>query len=142
VKVARRAHVPDGVSGPGGRKTYLAGAFPSACGKTSTAMLPGEKILGDDIAYFRRIKGKFHAVNAEAGIFGIIQNVNPKDDPVIWDVLNKPGEVIFSNILVNDGKPYWLGMGSASSPQVGSDTLKKALIFQGNGSKGNAMTAV
>ncbi|MDH7599693.1 MAG: phosphoenolpyruvate carboxykinase domain-containing protein, partial [Sedimentisphaerales bacterium] len=42
-----------GVKGPGGRKTYLAGAFPSACGKTSTAMLPGETILGDDIAYFR-----------------------------------------------------------------------------------------
>jgi len=39
-----------GVYGPGGRKTYLAGAFPSACGKTSTAMLPGETILGDDIA--------------------------------------------------------------------------------------------
>ena len=39
-----------GVHGPGGRKTYFAGAFPSACGKTATAMLPGETILGDDIA--------------------------------------------------------------------------------------------
>jgi phosphoenolpyruvate carboxykinase (GTP) len=44
-----------GVHGPGGRKTYFAGAFPSACGKTSTAMLPGETILGDDIAYIRNI---------------------------------------------------------------------------------------
>ncbi len=99
-----------GVHGPTGRKTYLAGAFPSACGKTSTAMLPGETILGDDIAYFRNIEGQAKAVNAEAGIFGIIQNVNPDDDPAIYKVLTTPGEVIFSNILVHDGKPYWLGM--------------------------------
>ncbi len=100
-----------GVKGPGGRKTYFAGAFPSACGKTATAMLPGETILGDDIAYFRAVNGEPRAVNAEAGIFGIIQNVNPTDDPVIYDVLTKPGEVIFSNVLVKDGRPYWLGMG-------------------------------
>jgi phosphoenolpyruvate carboxykinase (GTP) len=100
-----------GVGGPGGRKTYIAGAFPSACGKTSTAMLPGETILGDDIAYFRAIDGECRAANAESGIFGIIQNVNAKDDPTIWDVLHKPGEVIFSNVLVKDGRCYWLGMG-------------------------------
>jgi phosphoenolpyruvate carboxykinase (GTP) len=100
-----------GIHGPGGRKTFFAGAFPSACGKTSTAMLPGETILGDDIAYFRVIKGRCMAANAESGIFGIIQNVNAKDDPSIWDVLTKAGEVIFSNVLINDGKPYWLGMG-------------------------------
>ncbi len=100
-----------GVHGPGGRKTYFAGAFPSACGKTSTAMLPGETILGDDIAYFRAVDGQCRAANAESGIFGIIQNVNAQDDPAIWDVLTKPGEVIFSNVLVNDGVPYWLGMG-------------------------------
>ena len=62
-----RAHVPDGRHGPGRPKTYFAGAFPSACGKTSTAMLPGETILGDDIAYFRAIDGECRAVNAEAG---------------------------------------------------------------------------
>jgi phosphoenolpyruvate carboxykinase (GTP) len=100
-----------GVHGPNGRKTYFAGAFPSACGKTSTAMLPGETILGDDIAYFRVNKGRCMAANAESGIFGIIQNVNEKDDPSIWDVLTKPGEVIFSNVLIADGKPYWIGMG-------------------------------
>jgi len=99
-----------GVHGPNNRKAYLAGAFPSACGKTSTAMLPEETILGDDIAYFRNIDGKAKAVNAESGIFGIIQNVNPDDDPAIFKVLTTPGEVIFSNILVNKGKPYWLGM--------------------------------
>ena len=101
-----------GVHGPGGRKTYFAGAFPSACGKTSTAMLPGETILGDDIAYFRAIRGECRAANAESGIFGIIQNVNAKDDPSIWEVLANPGEVIFSNVLIKDGKHYWLGMGS------------------------------
>ncbi len=101
-----------GVNGPGGRKTYFAGAFPSACGKTSTAMLPGETILGDDIAYIRDIDSAARAVNVEAGIFGIIQDVNPRDDALIYKVLTNPGEIIFSNVLVKDGKPYWLGMGS------------------------------
>jgi len=100
-----------GVYGPGGRKTYFAGAFPSACGKTSTAMLPGETILGDDIAYIREIESAARAVNVESGIFGIIQDVKAKDDALIWKVLTSPGEIIFSNILVKDGKPYWLGMG-------------------------------
>ncbi|MCL2432636.1 phosphoenolpyruvate carboxykinase (GTP) [Candidatus Bathycorpusculum sp.] len=100
-----------GVFGPGGRKTYFAGAFPSACGKTSTAMLPGETILGDDIAYIRDINSTARAVNVEAGIFGIIQDVKAKDDALIWKVLTNPGEIVFSNILVKDGKPYWLGMG-------------------------------
>jgi phosphoenolpyruvate carboxykinase (GTP) len=99
------------VNGPNGRNTILCGAFPSACGKTSTAMIPGENIIGDDLAYFRVIDGEFRAVNVESGIFGIIADVNSKDDPVIWNVLNSTGEVIFSNVLVKDGKPYWLGMG-------------------------------
>lgn len=101
-----------GVHGPGGRKTYFSGAFPSACGKTSTAMLPGETIVGDDIAYIRDIGSVARAVNVESGIFGIIQDVNPDDDALIYKVLNSIGEVIFSNVLVNEGKPYWLGMGS------------------------------
>jgi phosphoenolpyruvate carboxykinase (GTP) len=101
-----------GVHGPGGRKTYFAGAFPSACGKTSTAMLPGETILGDDIAYLRPIDSVARAVNVESGIFGIIQDVNHADDQLIYKVLTNPGEIIFSNILVKDGKPFWLGMGS------------------------------
>ena len=100
-----------GVFGPGGRKTYFAGAFPSACGKTSTAMLPGETILGDDIVYIRDMDAVAHAVNVESGIFGIIQDVNPKDDALIYQLLTNPGEIIFSNVLVKDGKPYWLGMG-------------------------------
>ena len=101
-----------GVHGPNGRKTYFAGAFPSACGKTSTAMLPGETILGDDIAYIREIDCAARAVNVEAGIFGIIKDVNPIDDVSIFKVLHNPGEIIFSNVLIKDKKPYWLGMGS------------------------------
>jgi len=100
-----------GVHGPGDRITYIAGAFPSACGKTSTAMLPGETIVGDDLAYFRAVDGKARAVNVESGIFGIIADVNHDDDPVIFDVLTSPGEVIFGNVLVKDGVPAWLGMG-------------------------------
>jgi phosphoenolpyruvate carboxykinase (GTP) len=100
-----------GVFGPNGRKTYFAGAFPSACGKTSTAMLPGETILGDDIAYLRDVDSTTRAVNVESGIFGIIQDVNAKDDALIYKLLTNPGEIIFSNVLVKDGKPYWLGMG-------------------------------
>ena len=100
-----------GVKGPNGRKTYFSGAYPSACGKTSTAMVPGETIIGDDLAYFKIIDGQIRAANVEKGIFGIVEDVNAKDDPVIWNVLNKQGEVIFSNVLVKDGKPYWAGMG-------------------------------
>lgn len=94
------------------RQTYFCGAYPSACGKTSTAMIPGEKIVGDDIAYFRNINGEFRAVNVEFGMFGIIQDVNAKDDPLIFENLMKNQEVIFSNVLMGpDKKPYWLGMG-------------------------------
>jgi len=53
-----------------GRSTHFCGAFPSACGKTSTAMLPGEGIIGDDIAYFRNINGEFRAVNVETAYSG------------------------------------------------------------------------
>lgn len=99
-----------GLKGKGDRKTYVAGAFPSACGKTSTAMLPGETILSDDIAYVKNLKGECRSVNVEAGIFGIIQNINSKDDPLIHQTLNTPGEIIFSNVLIKDAKPWWLGM--------------------------------
>ena len=100
-----------GIQGPKSRTTYFTGAFPSFCGKTSTAMVPGETIIGDDIAYLRRIDGRVRAVNVENGVFGIIQDVNPKDDPLITKILGEPGEIIFSNILVSDGHPYWNGDG-------------------------------
>ncbi len=102
-----------GVHGPGERVTYLAGAFPSACGKTSTSMLPGQTIVGDDIAYFRKKNGQVRGANVEKGIFGIIRDVNATDDPIIYEALTKPMEVIFSNVLIDsNNKPHWLGMGS------------------------------
>ncbi|MBS3142306.1 phosphoenolpyruvate carboxykinase (GTP) [Candidatus Woesearchaeota archaeon] len=95
-----------------GRTTYFTGAFPSACGKTSTAMIPGQTIIGDDIAYLRPGEnGIAYGVNVEQGIFGIAQDVNVIDDPVIYKALTTPRELIFSNVLVVDGKPHWLGMG-------------------------------
>jgi phosphoenolpyruvate carboxykinase (GTP) len=94
------------------RVTYFSGAYPSACGKTSTAMIPGMTIVGDDIAYLKQDEaGNCRAVNIEAGVFGIIRDVNPIDDPVIYKTLTTPREMIFSNILIKDGEPYWLGMG-------------------------------
>ena len=88
-----------------GRATYFCGAYPSACGKTATAMLPGETLVGDDIAYFRNIDGEFRAANVERGIFGIIKDVNGKDDPVIFDTLMQEKEMIFSNVLTGH-EPY------------------------------------
>ncbi|MFX0042014.1 MAG: phosphoenolpyruvate carboxykinase (GTP) [Candidatus Hodarchaeota archaeon] len=105
--------VPKGKS----RVSYFCGAFPSACGKTSTAMLPGQTIVGDDIAYLRVWDdGYAHAANIERGIFGIIKDVNAKDDPVIFDALTTPRETIFSNVLNFNGTPYWIGDGRQIPP--------------------------
>lgn len=101
-----------GVHGPDERVTYFAGAYPSACGKTSTAMVPGETIVGDDIAYFRVVDGKVMAANVEKGMFGIIKDVNTDGDPIIFNALTSPGDVIFSNVLADDDNlPRWLGDG-------------------------------
>ena len=106
------------------RTTYFCGAYPSGCGKTSTAMLKGEAIIGDDIAHLRNIDGVVRAVNAEHGAFGIIRDVNSESDPVIWEVLTTEGEVIFSNVLVSeDGVPFWIG--------DGRDTPSKGYNFSG-----------
>lgn len=107
-----------GIRGPGGRKTYFLGAFPSLCGKTSTAMLEGETIVGDDIAYLRKVGGEVRAVNVEKGMFGIIQGVNSKDDPSQWKALHMPGEVIFSNVLVTPERGvHWIGKDAPIPPR-------------------------
>ncbi len=99
-----------GIHGPKNRITYFTGAFPSLCGKTSTAMLEGESIVGDDIAYLRGENWEVRAVNVESGIFGIIMGINSKDDPIQWDALHSPNELIFSNVLITpDKKAYWIG---------------------------------
>ena len=98
-----------GVHGPQKRTTYFLGAFPSMCGKTSTAMIPHEVIVGDDISYIRNITGEARAVNVESGVFGIIMGVNSRDDPTIWNALHSKNEIIFSNVLVTkDGNVYWI----------------------------------
>ena len=105
------------VSDQSGEKSYFCGAYPSMCGKTSTAMLQGESIIGDDIAYLRAKEGKAYAVNVERGIFGIVKDVNPKDDPVLFESLTKEGEVIFSNILIDkDGGAFWIGKSKEALP--------------------------
>lgn len=110
-----------GVNGPGGRVSYFTGAFPSMCGKTSTAMIGGERIVGDDIAYLREREGKAHAVNVEKGIFGIIEGVNEVDDPLIFAKLKDPNqEIIFSNVLLTeDFTVYWNGMDKNPAPTRG-----------------------
>lgn len=102
------------------RVTYCVGAYPSGCGKTSTAMIPGQTIVGDDIAYLRIIDGEARAVNIESGVFGIIRDVNPIDDPIIYEALVTPREMIFSNVLVNNNVPYWLEMGK-ELPESGTN---------------------
>jgi len=99
-----------GVNGPESRITYFTGAFPSLCGKTSTSMIKGERIVGDDIVYLRVKDDNVYAVNVEKGIFGIIQGINSKDDPLLWKALNSPSDIIFSNILLKEDKSvYWNG---------------------------------
>jgi len=80
--------------------------------------MKGETIIGDDIAYLRRRGEEVRAVNVEQGMFGIIQGVNSKDDPLIWDVLHRPGEVIFSNVLMaDDGSCFWIGKDGEVPPE-------------------------
>lgn len=100
-----------GVDNGRGKLGYFCGAYPSMCGKTSTAMVKDETIIGDDIAYLRKRNGKIFAANVERGIFGIIKDVNCKDDATLFKALTCADEVIFSNILVDDdsGQAHWTG---------------------------------
>jgi phosphoenolpyruvate carboxykinase (GTP) len=114
-----------GIRGTGGRISYFTGAFPSMCGKTSTAMIEGETIVGDDIAYIRNIEGQIRAVNVEKGLFGIIDGINSKDDTLQWKALHSNNEIIFSNILITDDKKeYWNGKDGAAPD--------KGVNFSGN----------
>lgn len=100
-----------GIKGHGGRTTWCAGAAPSGCGKTTTAMA-GDLFVGDDLAQMWLLdNGDIQSINPECGIFGILQDVNIQGDPLLMDILRKPGaEVIWSNVLVDDKKiPHWEG---------------------------------
>lgn len=105
-----------GINGPGGRVTWCAGAAPSGCGKTTTAMA-GNHFIGDDLAQmWIADDGSIRSINPECGIFGIVEDVNWEGDPMLMENLRKPGtEVIWSNVLIDDkGCPHWVGNGEES----------------------------
>jgi phosphoenolpyruvate carboxykinase (GTP) len=100
-----------GLTGPGGRKTYFAGAAPSGCGKTTTAMT-GTDFIGDDLAQIWIAQdGTLRAINPECGIFGIVRDVNRESDPYLMTCLREEcTEVIWSNVLIDEhGVPHWVG---------------------------------
>jgi phosphoenolpyruvate carboxykinase (GTP) len=102
-----------GIKGPDGRVTWITGAAPSGCGKTTTAMA-GNNFVGDDLAQMWIAEdGTIRSVNPENGIFGIVEDVNQEGDPVLMKCLRQPGtEVIWSNVLMDDkGVPHWVGHG-------------------------------
>ena len=107
-----------GLESPSGKVTYMAAAFPSACGKTNLAMMvsalekEGYRVwtVGDDIAWMQiGSDGFLHAINPEAGFFGVAPGTNEKTNPNVMTAVRK--STIFTNTAITPRlEPWWEGM--------------------------------